>query len=73
MCKENCVSFKNLVGARKHCSRHVQANRLGSLEIDHQFVFGRRLHRKVCGFLALEDAIDIAGRAPVLIHNIGPI
>ena len=39
-------------------------------EVDHQFVFGRCLHRKVCGFCALEDAIDVAGRAPALVHKI---
>ena len=47
--------------------RHVEAERLGGLEIDHEFVLGRCLHRKVCGLLALEDAINIAGRAPKLI------
>jgi hypothetical protein len=50
----------------KHRWRHVPAERLGGLEVDNQFVLGRRLHRKVCGLLALEDAIDIAGRAPGL-------
>ena len=36
-------------------------------------VLGRRLHRQVGRLLALEDAIDIAGRAPVLVDEIGPI
>src|SRR3974390_2493882 len=45
-------SFDDLVGARKHCSRYVQANRLGSLEIDHQFVLGRRLDGQVGWLLA---------------------
>ena len=47
----------------------VEAERLRGLEVDHQFVLGRRLHRKVGGFLAIEDAIDVAGRAPVLIDE----
>src|SRR6266446_7943811 len=38
---------------------YVETERLGGLEIDQQFVFGRRLHREVGGFFALEDAIDI--------------
>ena len=50
----------------------VEAERLGGLEIDHQFVLGRRLHRQVGRLLALEDAIDISGRAPVLVDEIGP-
>ena len=53
--------------------RHVEAERLGGLEIDHQFVLGRRLHRQVGGLLALEDAIDVAGRAAVLVDDIRPI
>jgi hypothetical protein len=36
---------------------------LGGLEVDHQLVLGRRLHRKVSRFLAPEDAIDVSGRA----------
>ena len=43
------------------------------LEIDHQLVLGRRLHRQVGWLLALEDAIDVAGRAPVLVDNIRPV
>jgi hypothetical protein len=31
------------------------------------------LHRQIGRFLALEDAIDIAGRAPVLVDEIRPI
>ena len=47
----------------------VEAERLGGLEIDHQLVLGRRLHRQVGRLLALEDAIDVAGRAPVLVEQ----
>jgi hypothetical protein len=50
--------------------RHRKAERLGGLEIDHQFVLGRRLHRKVGRLLALEDAIDVFGRASVLVDEI---
>jgi hypothetical protein len=32
------------------------------LEIDDQFVLGRRLHRKVGGFFAPQDSIDIRRR-----------
>ena len=51
----------------------LEAERLGGLEIYDQLVLGRRLHRQVGGLLALEDAIDVAGRAPVLVDEIRPI
>ena len=50
----------------------VEAERLGGLEVDHQLVLGRRLHRQVGWLLALEDAIDIACRAPELVDKSGP-
>ena len=36
-------------------------------------VLGRRLHRQVGRLLALEDAVDVAGRAPVLVDDIRPV
>jgi hypothetical protein len=38
----------------------VEAERFGGLEVDHELVFGRRLHRQFGHLLALEDAIDVA-------------
>src|SRR5262249_54820436 len=45
----------------------------GGLEVDYQLVLCRRLHRKVGGLFALEDAIDVAGRAAVRVDRVGAV
>jgi hypothetical protein len=55
----------HLVGAGEHARWQVEADRLRGLEVDHQLVFHRRLHRQVGRLLALEDAVDIMGRRPL--------
>ena len=63
----------HLVSPGEHCRGNCKVERLCSLEIDHQFVPGRRLHWKVTRLLALEDAIDIARRPPELVDIVRPI
>ena len=46
---------------------------LAVLRLIDQLVLGRRLHRQVGRLLALEDAVDVAGRAPVLVDRIRPV
>ena len=59
-------SLDLLVGAREKRRRDGEAERLGRLEVDDQFVSGLRQHRKVGWFLALEDAIHVSSRTPIL-------
>ena len=66
--KEQKRLFDYLVGAGEQLRRQVEAERFGSLHIDHELVFGRRLHWKVGRFLALENSIGITGGAPILIE-----
>src|SRR5260370_18215906 len=57
----------------EHRWRHVETKRLRGLEIDDQFVLGRRLHRQVGGLLTVENAPDVLRRAPGLVGPIGPV
>ena len=50
-------------------SAACEIERLGGLEVDHQLVPSRRLHRQVGRLLALEDAVDVARRAPILVDK----
>ena len=51
----------------------LRPSALAVLRLIDQLVLGRRLHRQVGRLLALEDAIDVAGRAAVLVDQIGAI
>src|SRR5271167_1380183 len=65
--------FDHLVRAGENGCRHVETELLRGPEVDHQLVLGWRLHWQIGGLLALEDAIDVTGRAPVLVDRIRPV
>src|SRR5215471_11618156 len=64
------ASLDHGIGLRQQCRWHDEAEGLCGLEIYHQFVLGRRLHRQVGGLLTFEDAIDVAGRASVRLDRV---
>src|SRR5437879_1509755 len=59
--------FDHLIGALLKMQRHIEAERLGGLEVDHQLELDWGLDGKLAWFRALEDAIDIGRRKPKLI------
>jgi hypothetical protein len=65
--------FDHLVGASEQRGWDSEAKRFSRLKIDNQFVFRRRLHRKVGRLLALEDTINVNSRAPALVDQIGSL
>jgi hypothetical protein len=54
-----CRLFDHLVGKREHPVGHLEAERLGGLEIEHELEFGGLHDRQVGGLLALEDPTGI--------------
>src|SRR5215468_8855775 len=51
--------FDHVVGALPQKQRHVEAERLGGFQIDHQLELVRSLDGEVARFCALEDAVTI--------------
>ena len=43
------------------------------LRLIDQLELGRRLHRQIGRLLALEDAVDVSSRAPILVDVIGSV
>jgi hypothetical protein len=70
--QDDSCSFDHLVGELLEMQRHVEAERLGGLEIDHQLELDRGLDGKLARLRALEDAIGIGRRAPEIIDLLFP-
>src|SRR5712691_2132837 len=53
--------------------RHVDAERLGGLEVDHQLEFGRLLDRQIAGLGALQDLVHVRGSSAIQVGQHRPI
>jgi hypothetical protein len=53
----------HLVGPRQQRDRRIEAERLGSFQVDDELKFVRKLGRQVAGLGAFENAIDVGCRA----------
>src|SRR5262249_4523805 len=63
-------SLDHLVGELLKMQGHIEAERLGRLQVDHQLELDWRLNGKLARLLAFEDAISIRRRTPKLVDNI---
>jgi hypothetical protein len=66
-------SFDHLIGGHEQAGRHGQAERLRRFEVDDRFELGRRLHGKVGGLVAAQDAVDIGRRLPIQVDEVNPV
>src|SRR5262245_17397008 len=65
--------FDHLVGAGEQRRWHVQAERLGGAQVDHQLELGRLQDRQLAGLCALEDAAGIDAGLAVRVLDAGAI
>jgi hypothetical protein len=65
--------FDHLVGATEQRRGHLKTEALGRLQVDHEFVARRGLHRQIARRFAFENAIDIGRRLPVQIDAVDPV
>jgi hypothetical protein len=62
-----------VVGGREERFRHLDAERLGGREVDHQFELGRLHDRQVGGLGALEDVAGIDARLTKTVGDVGSV
>ena len=60
----------HLVGALREMRRHVEAERVGGLEVDHQLELDRGLDGKLARLRTLEDAIGIGRCAAKIVGRV---
>src|SRR5262245_27111248 len=72
-CRHRAAEQRDELAPSYHSITSSARASVRGLEVDHKFVLGRRLYRKVAGLLALEDTIDISGRTSMWIDGIKPI
>src|SRR5258708_35278394 len=65
--------FDPFVGAGEQLRGHCQTKPLGCLETNYQLEFGGLLDGEVSWFRAMENPVNIVGRTPVLIGDVGSI
>src|SRR6476620_2883477 len=65
-----CQLFDHFIGAVKQRMRHSEAERLGSLEIDHQFEPGWPFDWHISDLDALKDTVDVIRCALVYVRQI---
>src|SRR5262245_19749671 len=71
--QQTACLFDHLVGGGEEGPWHVEAERLGGLHIDDEFVLGRCLNGKVGRLLAFEDAVNVTCCAYVGINGRRPV
>jgi hypothetical protein len=64
-------SFDHLVGEREQIVGDFDAQRLGGLQVDDEFEFGRLKHRQVGGLGALENACRIYASLAIAVRPSG--
>src|SRR5215470_1263689 len=63
-------SLDHLVGPGEQGRRQGKAEILCNFEIEHQLELDWGLDRELARLLALEDAVDVAGRPPIIIEHV---
>jgi hypothetical protein len=62
--------LNDLISPREERGGHIEPEGLRGLQVDHQLVAGRRLHREVGGLRPLQDAVHVFGCLSVLVDEI---